>query len=191
MSNTHAKKRQKNGSLSNVYFIVCNGRTALNFLLGFSILSSGLSCEKRSETPLLISCLTIWSENKSTFLVNVFQWSGQLGLPEFHPISSSRFLLSTTERVITTRSNRMKFKLPARPARVSRCRFWVILFYDSLRWRTLRTLWYEHMVSVLRLFIFSWELSVRVYLILIQKVSRSCVLMLDKYLTVVHQSGGE
>ena len=189
------KKRQKNGSLSNVYFIVCNWRTALNFLLGFSILSSGLSCGKRIETPLLISCLTIWSENKSTFLVTFFLWSGQLGLPEFHPIASSRFLLSTTEGVITTRGNRMKFKLPARPARparVSRCRFWVILFYDSLRWwRTLRTLWYEHMVSVLRLFIFSWELSVRVYLILIKKVSRSCLLMLDKFLTVVHQSRDE
>ena len=35
------------------------------------------------------------------------------------------------------------------------------------------------------------HLFVRVYLILIQKVSRSCVLMLDKYLTVVHESGGE
>ena len=109
-----------------------------------------------------------------------------------HPIAPSRFLLSTTEGVITTRGNRMKFRLPARPARVSRCRFWVILsFCDSLRWRTLWTLWYEHLVSVLRLFIFSWELSVRVYLILIQKVSKSCFLMLDKYWTVVHQSGGE
>ena len=31
--------------------------------------------------------------------------------PEIHPIASSRFLLSTTEGVITTRSNRMKFML--------------------------------------------------------------------------------
>ena len=35
--------------------------------------------------------------------------------PEFHPIASRRFLLSaTTEGVITTRSNRMKFRLDYR-----------------------------------------------------------------------------
>ena len=30
--------------------------------------------------------------------------------PEFHPITSSRFLLSVTEGVITTRSDRIKFR---------------------------------------------------------------------------------
>ena len=37
--------------------------------------------------------------------------AGRVNWPEIHPIASSRFLLSTTEGVITTRSNRMKFRL--------------------------------------------------------------------------------
>ena len=42
--------------------------------------------------------------------------------PEIHPIASSRFLLSTTEGVITTRSNRMKFRLQQMVIRViSKC----------------------------------------------------------------------
>ena len=40
--------------------------------------------------------------------------SYNLRQPEIHPIASSRFLLSTTEGVITTRSNRMKFRLNLR-----------------------------------------------------------------------------
>ena len=39
--------------------------------------------------------------------------------PEIHPIASSRFLLSTTEGVKTTRSNRMKFRLRSSPLPLS------------------------------------------------------------------------
>ena len=43
--------------------------------------------------------------------VLVFAVELQKVYPEIHPIASSRFLLSITERVMTTLSNRMKFRL--------------------------------------------------------------------------------
>ena len=54
---------------------------------------NSVSCYRQATRQLLLTFLTMF-------------------LPETHPIASSRFLLSTiTEGVITTRSNRMKFRL--------------------------------------------------------------------------------
>ena len=54
------------------------------------------------------SILTLLYSLKFIRLLRVVFSSQQ---PEIHPIALSRFLLSTTEGIITTRSNRMKFRL--------------------------------------------------------------------------------